>query len=519
MTMQSKENMQQCAAPDERAARENPYSIGLPSENWRRGYSGERFLGYTNSPAEGFYKEGKAARKARATIAAQPAKVEGKKPITKEWCERMLKLEEESDSNIEAGSSADVASEASEILRDMLAIQEACGLHTDEYAPGSVIEYIKELESATPAPAMGEELPLKGERERFDDTKDPDGRYRKVRGNILERGQNGNYLNKGIQSEWEGWCLRAQPEPEPHEYPHISKEEYAELAALAVQREGRACMALRQPAGQEQWVLAKETVVEFPDSRLDLGYMLLGGVGVFNSFEEVSATIAEFKLPLGWVAMTLEQLLPGAMMSVHTPVDPVSQPAPAQPVAAQGEPVADQIIADANNYQFLKAHAFNTIRRGSDGPYVSWTLEIPAANEPGDNDSLDAAIAYEAKFSGWKQTYTAPPPAPVAAPDLTDLLHGLEVSIDVSTGEDDAGNRIFARVEEVMGGDKPTIIATEESRNFAAPAVAEGWRLVPDTSTGKMDDAGLAALPDGCMHIDAELCYAAMLAAAPKGQQ
>lgn len=36
-----------------------------------------------------------------------------------------------------------------DMLRDMLAIQEACGLHTDEYAPGSVIEYIKELEADT----------------------------------------------------------------------------------------------------------------------------------------------------------------------------------------------------------------------------------------------------------------------------------------------------------------------------------------------------------------------------------
>ncbi len=39
----------------------NPYSIGLPNENWRRGYNGERFLGYAGSPAEVFYKEGKAA--------------------------------------------------------------------------------------------------------------------------------------------------------------------------------------------------------------------------------------------------------------------------------------------------------------------------------------------------------------------------------------------------------------------------------------------------------------------------
>jgi Zn finger protein HypA/HybF involved in hydrogenase expression len=36
--------------------------------------------------------------------------------------------------------------EAIDLLRDMLSIQDACNLHTDEYAPGSVIEYIKELE-------------------------------------------------------------------------------------------------------------------------------------------------------------------------------------------------------------------------------------------------------------------------------------------------------------------------------------------------------------------------------------
>lgn len=40
-----------------------------------------------------------------------------------------------------------------DMLRDMLAIQDACGLHTDEYAPGSVIEYIKELEAENNPPA------------------------------------------------------------------------------------------------------------------------------------------------------------------------------------------------------------------------------------------------------------------------------------------------------------------------------------------------------------------------------
>lgn len=41
------------------------------------------------------------------------------------------------------------------------------------------------------------------------------------------------------------------------------------------------------------------------------------------------------------------------------------------------------------------------------------------------------------------------------------------------------------------------------------------YKLVPIDSTGAMDDAGLARLPDGCMYIDAERCYNSMLAAVP----
>ena len=46
-----------------------------------------------------------------------------------------------------------------DVLRDMMAIQGACGLHTDEYAPGSVIEHIKELEAdrAAATSAAGQE--------------------------------------------------------------------------------------------------------------------------------------------------------------------------------------------------------------------------------------------------------------------------------------------------------------------------------------------------------------------------
>jgi len=58
----------------------------------------------------------------------------------------------------------------------------------------------------------------------------------------------------------------------------------------------------------------------------------------------------------------------------------------------------------------------------------------------------------------------------------------------------------------------------------AAPAIPEGYRLVPDISTGKMDDAGLASL--GRSHFsdsggiefdtgDIESIYVSMPAAAP----
>lgn len=46
------------------------------------------------------------------------------------------------------------SNELTDVVRDMLAIQEVCGLHTDEYAPGSVVEYIKELEGDAAHPGQ-----------------------------------------------------------------------------------------------------------------------------------------------------------------------------------------------------------------------------------------------------------------------------------------------------------------------------------------------------------------------------
>lgn len=69
----------------------------------------------------------------------------------------------------------------------------------------------------------------------------------------------------------------------------------------------------RQEAG---YVLAKQTAVEVPgQERKELGYTLFDGIGVFRSREEVHAAIAELGLPIGWVSMTVDQLLPGYMMT------------------------------------------------------------------------------------------------------------------------------------------------------------------------------------------------------------
>jgi len=54
-----------------------------------------------------------------------------------------------------------------------------------------------------------------------------------------------------------------------------------------------------------------------------------------------------------------------------------------------------------------------------------------------------------------------------------DKIKGMEVSVDVSTGEDDDYHRIFGRVDGVMlqscGAQEDTILVIEDSRNFDAP--------------------------------------------------
>jgi hypothetical protein len=61
-------------------------------------------------------------------------------------------------------------------------------------------------------------------------------------------------------------------------------------------------------------------------------------------------------------------------------------------------------------------------------------------------------------------------PTPVA---WYDKIMGMEVSMDVSTGEDDSHHRVYGTVYEVMlevgGSEVDAILAIEDSRNFTSP--------------------------------------------------
>lgn len=56
---------------------------------------------------------------------------------------------------------------------------------------------------------------------------------------------------------------------------------------------------------------------------------------------------------------------------------------------------------------------------------------------------------------------------------LPDLIEGMSVSVDVSTGDDDSGNRYFGTVTEVMDnpGDKHgvTLLVQDAEPNFTPP--------------------------------------------------
>lgn len=110
---------------------------------------------------------------------------------------------------------------------------------------------------------------------------------------------------------------------------------------------------------------------------------------------------------------------------------------------------------------------------------------------------------------------------PLRGMDLVDhvqqLIEGKTVSVDVSTGEHDAGNRLFAKVVEVMhdGADEFVILTVDPEPNFESQVAQAGQ--VPEKITDAMNAAGLKADKEfhRCAADRIDCIFKAMLAAAP----
>jgi hypothetical protein len=67
-------------------------------------------------------------------------------------------------------------------------------------------------------------------------------------------------------------------------------------------------------AANNGWLIARETVVEMPDGKKELGYTTLDGIGVFTDEADAHKSLRELNLPIGWVVMHVNQLIPGYIM-------------------------------------------------------------------------------------------------------------------------------------------------------------------------------------------------------------
>lgn len=104
---------------------------------------------------------------------------------------------------------------------------------------------------------------------------------------------------------------------------------------------------------------------------------------------------------------------------------------------------------------------------------------------------------------------------------LPELIEGMEVSIDVSTCDADAGNRYFGTVTEVSeldGAKNGYILLVQDAEpNFKtagnSPVTQDGWVMVPKEPTQSMIKAWLSEVANWRGHAAG---YKAALAAAPQ---
>ncbi|EJS5665321.1 DUF550 domain-containing protein [Salmonella enterica] len=150
-------------------------------------------------------------------------------------------------------------------------------------------------------------------------------------------------------------------------------------------------------------------------------------------------------------------------------------------------------------------------------------LVVPEEIEPDSNNTYDYVDGWNACRAAMLQgdepvseTYTLP-----------ELIEGMEVSIDVSTCDADAGNRYFGTVTEVSELDTAKngyILLVQDAKpnfdvNGNSPVTPDGWKLAPEKADEDMIAEGnimVSCMIETVGKIDVSLIYGAMLAAAPE---
>lgn len=142
---------------------------------------------------------------------------------------------------------------------------------------------------------------------------------------------------------------------------------------------------------------------------------------------------------------------------------------------------------------------------------------VPEEIEPDSNNTYDYVDGWNACRAAMLQGAE-----PVSQTyELPELIEGMEVSIDVSTCDADAGIRYFGTVTEVSGLDTAKngyiLLVQDAKPNFKtagnSPAIPDDWVMVPKEPTQAMINAWLSEVANWRGHVAG---YKAALAAAPQ---
>lgn len=176
------------------------------------------------------------------------------------------------------------------------------------------------------------------------------------------------------------------------------------------------------------------------------------------------------------------------------------------------------IFADGYNVALLKVNKDMSTALSNNASLSTNLPVIPEEIEPDSNNTYDYVDGWNACRAAMlqgaepvSQTYKLP-----------ELIEGMEVSIDVSTCDADAGHRYFGTVTEVSELDTATngyiLLVQDAEPNFKtagnSPVIPEGYALVPIEATEEMLQASYRE-----SSVYSPSAYRAMIAAAPQQEE